>query len=300
MKHVQVLMSTYNGEKYLANQLDSILNQSGIEVSILIRDDGSKDSTKDILKKYALDNPNIGWYEGENLGPQRSFFHLLRKADNSADYYAFSDQDDYWMKEKLEKAVEYLDKKNKSIPLLYAGEVIYASEDLKEQQKFAYKNEREPAFGNALVENICIGCTQVFNVQLLKLVQKEQPQNNVWHDWWMYLTASCFGEVIYDTRAFILYRQHEKNQLGMKNSWNARWKNRIKHFYQLKGTISSQAQEFIRIYGMQYPDYARVNEVAEYKEGFIKRIRLVRNKNVYRQQRWDNRIYKILFFAGIL
>lgn len=302
MRHVQVLMSAYNGEKYLAEQIDSILAQEGVEVSLLIRDDGSTDKTTDILKYYAKRNHNIIWYKGDNLGVQGSFFDLLARADLKAEYYAFSDQDDYWLPEKLFRAVQELqsEEEKKSQPLLYAGKVIYASEDLKHREKFSFTVPREPEFGNALVENICMGCTEVFNRRLLELVREHKPSSNILHDWWLYLSASCFGKVVFDQAAYILYRQHESNQIGMQNNWMERWKNRIHHFRKLRYTLSTQAQDFLNSYGTEYPDCELVLKMADYRSGIRTRLALIKEPGIYRQQKTDNLIYHILFLAGLL
>ena len=303
MKQVQVLMSTYNGEKYLKEQIDSILEQTDVEVSLLVRDDGSTDGTIKILEEYKRNNKNISWYQGKNIGTGKSFFELLKDTIEGADYYAFADQDDYWFPEKLIKAIEriqivegeYID-----CPLLYGSNVIYATKDLKKREKYRYKNKKKPTFGNALLENICIGCTQVFNKELFCVVREKQPREKIWHDWWLYLSASCFGQVIYDEEAYILYRQHGENQVGMKNSWCGRWKNRICYFSKLKNSVSLQAQEFINIYGKDYELYLLVQTVAEYKKNWKSKIRLIKNKEIYRQQNIDDSIYKLLFIFGLL
>lgn len=295
-------MSTYNGEKYLAKQIDSILQQTDIQVELLIRDDGSKDRTIDILKEYADKYENIMWYQGENLGPQRSFFDLLSNANCKYSYFAFADQDDFWLPEKLKRAIgmiQNLEKEKKGQPIVYGSKVIYAAEDLKRQEEFSFENAKKPTFGNALVENIFMGCTEVFNLALLELVQAHQPKCALWHDWWLYLSAACFGEAIYDDAAYILYRQHTSNQVGMQNSWKDRWQHRLKGLKKLKGSICGQAQEFIKSYGSEYEHFAEVCLVAEYKKG-LNRFRLVRNTDIYRQQRMDNMVYHVLFLLGFL
>lgn len=301
MKHVQVLLSAYNGEKYLAEQLDSILGQIGVDVSILARDDGSIDKTRDILSAYADKYENIAWYQGNNLGAQGSFFDLLNNASGQADYYAFSDQDDYWLPEKLLKAAESLQSEfDADIPLLYASKVIYASEDLQTREAFAYSVPREAVFGNALVENICMGCTEVFNRKLLDLVREHEPAGGTLHDWWLYLSASCFGKVVFDQHAYILYRQHESNQVGMQNDWGTRWRNRMRHFQTLRHSLRAQAKDFLTSYGTDFPQAELAGKVACSKIGFRARVSLVRDSRIYRQQKADNWVYHFLFLLGLL
>ena len=126
---VVVLMSTYNGQKYLRQQLDSLLNQTVRPTKILIRDDGSNDDTVNLLEEYASFYSFIEYYCGKNIGPAKSFFELINKCDGY-DYYALCDQDDVWFKDKLEVAINTLEKENKNIPLLYAGRFTLTDENL--------------------------------------------------------------------------------------------------------------------------------------------------------------------------
>ena len=107
-KKVTILMSTYNGEKYLEEQIDSLLNQTYKNISILIRDDGSKDNTVHIIKEKKKSNDNITLIEGKNVGFIKSFLELINLAEKS-DYYAYCDQDDVWMEEKIQRAVEFFE-----------------------------------------------------------------------------------------------------------------------------------------------------------------------------------------------
>ena len=116
MKKVTILLSSYNGETYLDEQLESIVAQKGVMTDILVRDDGSSDHTCDILDQWQQ-KTSLRWYSGENIGPARSFMDLLRQADDSC-YYAFSDQDDYWLSDKLKVAVDKLESYERR-PALY-------------------------------------------------------------------------------------------------------------------------------------------------------------------------------------
>ena len=113
-------MSTYNGEKYIDEQIDSVLAQKNVRVDLLIRDDGSKDETVRIIKRYCEKFDNIKFYEGPNLKPARSFLNLIETAELNYDYYAFCDQDDVWHEDKLYQAIEKIGKKKDSQkPILY-------------------------------------------------------------------------------------------------------------------------------------------------------------------------------------
>lgn len=300
MKRVQVLLSAYNGEAYIAQQVESILRQVGVHVYLLVRDDGSSDATWQILAAYAAVHSNMRIYAGENIGTQKSYFHLLLHADHGMDYYAFSDQDDVWLADKLQRAVKLLDAQAKNQPLLYAGNVIYASACLEVKTYVLRQIRRQPSFGNALVENICIGCTQVFNQSLLELVRTHPPQCEILHDWWFYLTAACFGKVCFDRRAFVWYRQHGDNQVGMQDTQWKRWKRRVLRFGKLRGLLSRQANDFTAVYKDVLVQNRELALVAGYRQDQRKKCELVMGNAVYRQSLADQWIYKLLFWMGYL
>lgn len=324
MKKVQVLLSAYNGEKYLAQQLDSILSQRDVQVSVLVRDDASLDATPQILAAYTEQYKTISVYKGIRKGAAGSFFDLLARTELSADYYAFADQDDVWYADKLIHAVCRLEAEKEEIqavwsmeagaalekqmlPLLYAGKVICASDDLSRQETFAYRVAKKASFGNALVENICMGCTQVFNRSLLLLV-REYLRNGmklaIFHDWWMYLTAAYFGKVVFDQNAYMLYRQHGNNEVGMQNRWDMRWKNRLRQIRGRKHKWSRQAVVFRRVYAglpaLRREDETRLERFCGYRSSFWKRIRLASDTEIYRQNGLDDFICRLLAVFGYL
>ena len=137
---VCVLMSTYNGEKYIKEQLDSILSQVGVELSVLIRDDGSSDSTLSIIKDYAEQNKNIKYYVGENIKPAQSFIDLIFNSPD-ADYYALSDQDDVWDKDKLKCAIDLLQATNPDKPAMYHSNLRIVDGDLN-FYRYAHSSDR--------------------------------------------------------------------------------------------------------------------------------------------------------------
>ena len=127
-KKVAVIMSTYNGEKFIREQLDSILNQSYKNIELIVRDDGSKDKTVEIVKEYQAKHKNIKLFEGQNLGFVKSFFELLKLAE--ADYYAYADQDDIWIENKIELAVNSLNKLDDQKPNMAFGNSDYYDENM--------------------------------------------------------------------------------------------------------------------------------------------------------------------------
>ncbi len=297
---VQVLLSAYNGAEYLIRQLDSILLQAGVELSLLVRDDGSSDRTLEILRAYEKRYPNVSVYAGDRKGAAESFYDLLRHADLSKRYFAFADQDDVWHRDKLLRAVLRLEQDPSDRPALYASSVVYASKNLRDRRNVTSLVRRSPSFGNALMENICMGCTQVFNLRLLELVRGHLMHGSVWHDWWMYLTAAYFGTVIFDPRPSILYRQHGKNAVGMQDCRGKRWISRIRRIRQMKHSLSEQACLFKDTYADLLQADARLELLCGYRTDLWKKCSLIRSRAVYRQNALDDAVCRILFLFGFL
>lgn len=301
MKAVQVLLSSYNGEKYISQQIESICKQKGVKVYLLIRDDGSTDATCEIIQTYAKNHSNVRFYRGKHAGAQKSFFELMKRVERFADYYAFADQDDYWLCDKLIKAVEQLEKFTDSEePLLYASKVIYADAKLEHMEPFRYQRKRGASFGNALLENICTGCTEVFNRQLLEMVTRHLPASDIWHDWWLYLTASCFGNVVFDDKAYLYYRQHAQNEVGMSNYRLGCWKRRISNINHIRGIVLRQTADFYGVYKDLGKNNALAQEILNYKKSWKDKCRLILDKRIYRQNGLDDMIYRILFLVEFL
>lgn len=205
---VTILMSSYNGEKYITEQIESLVQQTYPNIQILIRDDGSSDNTINIIKKFQEKYNNIKLIEGENLGFINSFFELLKISEKS-DYYAYCDQDDVWMKDKIERAVSFLKKEPKEIPLLYFSNSDYYDTDMN----FLATAEREKIynFRNSLVECVTQGMTMVINETTRNTIVENKPEHCLYHDWWTYMICSGFGKIIYDNKSLVKYRRHNKS-----------------------------------------------------------------------------------------
>lgn len=222
MKKVQILMSTYNGEKYLREQIDSILSQKGVEVHLLVRDDGSKDNTVNILKEYT----GIEVIEAQNVCATKSFLNLIVLAGDY-EFYAFADQDDVWDDNKLSIAVEKLERYN--CPAIYSGNTRLVDKDLHE-----IKCETLvpiTTLGSAIVKNYVTGCTTVFNHELMLRLKEHNPQYAPFHDWWANLVCLSIGGVsLYDAEAHMKYRQHGNNVVSGNDSFVKKWKSRFHKF----------------------------------------------------------------------
>lgn len=225
MDKVTVLMSTYNGDLYLNDQINSILNQSNVKVDLLVRDDGSTDSTLNLLKKYQ-DEGKLKFFTGENLGPARSFLQLLSCTQES-DYYAFSDQDDYWLPDKLSSAVGLM-QGFKDRPCLYFCQTKLVDKNLNPIEQIIIRPRL--TFGEALVYQFVGGCTMVLNAKMRDVVNSYIPSYLYMHDVWIYDIAMAIGaKVLFDPIPHILYRQHGNNVVGQgKTNIKTKWERRIK------------------------------------------------------------------------
>ena len=208
-KKVVILMSTYNGEKYICEQLESLINQTYKNIKIFIRDDGSMDRTVDVIKEIQKKRNNIILIEGQNIGFINSFFELLKLADDDADYFAYCDQDDVWMEDKIERAVKCMEKAETSKPVLYFSNSDYYDGNMN-FLKTADKNKTYH-FRNSLVECVTQGMTMVINKVTKNLIVNNRPQKCLYHDWWTYMICSGFGEIIYDDKSLVKYRRHNKS-----------------------------------------------------------------------------------------
>lgn len=226
---VNIVMSTYNGEKYLADQIKSIQSQTFEDWQLLIRDDGSSDNTPSIIRDMAKKDDRIHFIndgQNENYGVIKSFYHLVKY--DSADYYFFSDQDDVWLPEKIEVTLKRAQSETSAKPLLVYTDLKVVNEDLEVLQESMIKSQSHHAnteLVQELTENTVTGGTMMINKAL---ADKWQVYDNLlMHDWYLALLAASLGKLIYIDQATQLYRQHEANVLGAR-TWSKRAKNWLK------------------------------------------------------------------------
>ena len=280
MFKVLVLLSTYNGSKFLIEQLDSLFTQKSCEFKLLVRDDGSSDSTLDILYKYQQLYPkSIDILKGKNIGWKKSFFELLKIAYiryKEFEYFAFCDQDDVWLPEKLFVGIQKLN-------LLPQGCNLYCSNLFYYKDGVNYglirKEKVLPTFKSCLVRNYATGCTVIFNRELLFLVSRKLPVISIAHDYWLYQIAVLCGHVFIDEQSYILYRQHENNQIGNRSSWIDIWKRRLKDFryYNLGHHREEGAKELLRLFAKDMHPLAieATRKMSNYRRSFCSQLSLL-------------------------
>ncbi|MDQ9170126.1 glycosyltransferase family 2 protein [Oxalobacteraceae bacterium R-40] len=294
-----VLLSTWNGQRYVKQQINSILRQTveGGIVELLIRDDGSQDDTVKIIKK--IDDKRIRVIKGKNLGVRGSFFALLTEvAASNADYVAFADQDDIWLPGKLQRAVNQLRKANEAA--LYCSALNLVDDNLHPLGKYRFQDA--PAFEGAFLANCATGCTCVINHELLSLLKASPNLNNIlMHDWWLYLVASSFGKVIYDEESHIYYRQHANNQVGMRTGVKSLIF-RTKQNLQRKPYPSrmTQAKEFLACYGQLLPHKKRIyiEKFLECENSLIARAKFIYVDRPRRSGLLNEGVALIMFVLG--
>lgn len=223
---VAILLCTFYGQHHLAEQLESFAEQSHSNWEVFASDDGSQDGTHSILEIYRAQwgIGRISVHHGPSEGFVANFLSLSCNANIQADYYAYSDQDDIWESDKLERAIAWLEQVDKDKPALYCTRtrlVDAANQEIGLSPLFV----RPPSFSNALAQNIGGGNSMVFNEAARHLLKYAGADVNVVsHDWWLYLVVTGSGGIVcYDPYPSLRYRQHDANLIGMNTGWRARW-----------------------------------------------------------------------------
>lgn len=217
MKTVAILLGTLNGARFLPEQLASFDAQTFPNWTVHAADDGSSDATPELLHAFRarLGGDRIEITRGPGRGFVANFLQLACRGDVSADYFAFSDQDDVWQAQKLEKALQFLASVSDKQPAAYCSRTLLI-DSAGDEIGYSPAFRRPPSFRNALVQSIAGGNTFVFNAALRRLLQQAGPDIRVpSHDWWVYLlTTACGGQVQYDLWPSVRYRIHDANEVG--------------------------------------------------------------------------------------
>lgn len=300
-KKCLVLLGSYNGEKYLREQLDSILSQRDMDVSVRVFDDCSTDGTAALLEEYCAAHPNVSFSVNEtNKNFTYNFLDLVFSASEEFDYYALADQDDVWLPEKLIRAAEALERLPRTTDrgALYCSNLIVADENLRRigmQEGKSIQRANKTTFP---YENIATGCTIVFDRKFLLHAKRYYPQGIRLHDYWLFLIAAFSADYVYDENGYILYRQHGNNQIGT-NRRELTAKN-IRRTYANRGAQRRLVGEFLTGYGdlLSEEDRRRLIVVRDYKKKFSYRMKILftgRRKTLKRTL-----ILKIKTLFGIL
>lgn len=249
---VNILLSTYNGQEFLQEQIESLLGQSYKNIHIYIRDDGSTDDTKNILAQWKEDC-RFTIIEGSNKGFCPSFYELLSMSDQG-EYWAFCDQDDVWLPQKIRLAVEWFEQNNqKDIPVLYHAAFEFVSQEgnhlsFYELPKLKYN------FARSLTSNVFFGFSMVINSKLRDMLLKCNCNNIKLHDWFAAMITTGFGVYYHNPEICAKHRIHETNStpidilkkipLGVKLlSGENYYKKNAQEFYENFGEILDEEKK---------------------------------------------------------
>lgn len=291
---VDILLAAFNGERFVAEQIDSIRSQSYPDWKLIIRDDGSSDGTLDICRHYA------GGYPGQirllngpagNLGLVQNFSTLL--ANSTAPYVMFCDQDDVWLPEKVERQMAEMRKLERlhgaDMPLAVFTDALVVDADLRPiaNSLLRYINRQrrpgEQCLHRLCVEGNCYGCTMILNRALVERVGRI-PVGTISHDWWCGMVAAAFGKLIFVDCAPVKHRRHTSNQSATKQNSVVRYARErpslVKHRRWLH-RVFEQCQLFTQAYGHDLDPRSRrmLEEVSEVQEAswISRRVTLCRH-----------------------
>ncbi|MCF8428660.1 MAG: glycosyltransferase family 2 protein [Bacteroidia bacterium] len=219
---IAILLASYNGEKFIAEQLESIISQTNKNWTLYINDDGSTDATLVIVNAYIKKYPYkiyLLQLQPKTLGASANFFKILDTVES--DYYMFCDQDDIWLPDKVEKCflkIKLAEAEQPSAPFIVHTDLVVVDSKLNNlhssfHQLTKVNPEKFCTFNYLGVMNCVTGCTMLFNRKAKELA-KIPKDKNVWHDWWLAVNVAKQGKILYLNEATILYRQHSNNVLG--------------------------------------------------------------------------------------
>ncbi len=291
---VNILLATYQGEAYLAQQLESLRTQSYTNWRLYVSDDGSTDGTERIVAEFARrSSQTVRFFSGPAKGVTHNFFHLMNMVEtcNSSDLYAFCDQDDVWMPDKLANAVAHYAVQTLEVsqPYLYCSRTRIVSSQLVELGLTPVP--RKPlGFGNALLQNVASGNTMVFNAALLKIMRNIDPKDSVLHDWTAYQAVTgCGGVVHFSEQPSLFYRQHGANVVGSNTGFASRMR-RLRFLF--KGGYKGWSLQTIRAMRQIGLGLAPANRVllksfeeVLHKSNPLRRLSLLTGKQIWRQTR---------------
>ena len=275
-------MTTYNPKEYLLEQIESIYNQNGVKVTLIVRDDCSTNKT--YLRK-AREKFKFDLLEGEqNVGVANNIRELLRYASSHCrdyDYFAYSDQDDVWLSDKIKIAVEHLKNMNNMKPIVYYSNLLVVNEKLEPSHELFRRKVVKNTKGQSLAQVFLFACTSVFNMKMIEEI-KELDFSKMGFDSCIYYKGIWQGQAYFDDQPYIKYRQHFDNVSGVKKKGTEYYIDKMKNFRNIlkQSTMKDNAQYILDNFNIQdRQDYELLVQVANYNS-LRDRLSLMVNRRI--------------------
>lgn len=300
MKKIEILLSAYNGSKTIRRQIESILGQVDVDVHITIRDDGSMDDTCDIIQSLAtVYGDSITLIRGNNIGWKKSFLSLLSLAQD-ADYYGFSDQDDYWFPYKIAKSITAMESDSLKGVKLAQVNSICTNEKLEPQQ------EQQKIYGiprnrkSVIAQEYFQGCSMLWNKEAMQILQKYVPQGDLAHDFWVGVVCFYLGKIYFLNEPLFYHVRYGTNSSSDGNVLAGR-KKRLKMLKTRKTVYMNPAQDLINGY-LKYlnpKDSEFLQDIIKSKRNILKRLKLTLMPGFRRESLKSTILFKFVFLLGL-
>jgi len=293
MNKIYILLATYNGEKFIREQINSLINQTYQNWELIIHDDNSKDNTVSIIKEYTSIYPDKIKFLNDDIstgGAKENFTYLLNNIDDNYDYVMFCDQDDVWLENKIEITLNKMvqvEEINRNKPVLVHTDLyLFHSVVENNYERFMAQQSLNSNFNSLnrlFMQNIVTGCTMMINKNCINSL-KEIPKEAIMHDWWIAIFVSVFGKICFLDEATILYRQHDDNTVGAQKRDLKFVANKILNPTSLKSNFQ-QIQKF----KMEYNAY-----LDEYNKQLIEILLALQTKRYFKSRylMFQHKIYK--------
>lgn len=305
---INIVMSTYNGEQFLAEQIDSIQQQTFKDWQLLIRDDGSSDQTPEIIKSFVAQDPRIVFineHDRENFGVIKNFFTLIKH--DKADYYFFSDQDDVWLEDKLETMLAAARQYPDQLPLMVYTDLCVVDQNLQVMNQSMIRSQSHHAnteLVQELTENTVTGGVAMINHALAE--RWRTLDNIIMHDWYLAVLATAIGKLVYIDQPGELYRQHDNNVLGARTftkrlkTWLSGPSKMLEEYWWLIHASQAQADKILQENELGDEQEAVIrNYIALERLPLSQRIRVLRQYKYAKNKWFHTMIFRLLIMTRI-
>lgn len=305
---INIVMSTYNGEQFLAEQIDSIQQQTFKDWQLLIRDDGSSDQTPEIIKSFVAQDPRIVFineHDRENFGVIKNFFTLIKH--DKADYYFFSDQDDVWLEDKLETMLAAARQYPDQLPLMVYTDLCVVDQNLQVMNQSMIRSQSHRAnteLVQELTENTVTGGVAMINHALAE--RWRTLDNIIMHDWYLAVLATAIGKLVYIDQPGELYRQHDNNVLGARTftkrlkTWLSGPSKMLEKYWWLIHASQAQADKILQENELGDEQEAVIrNYIALERLPLSQRIRVLRQYKYAKNKWFHTMIFRLLIMTRI-